>query len=262
VAVRSVETAGDEVRLVTTAGDLRARIVIGADGSASRVGHYVGVRLHEVDVGLEVELPVSGTRLRDWQHRLLIDWGPVPGSYGWVFPKGDTLTVGVIMSRAQGTLAKQYLRDFVAVNGLDDIEPLRSGGHLTRCREDGSPVRHDNVIVCGDAAGLLEPWTREGISFALRSGTMAGRAAAEATSAALARYAQDIDMSLGREMRAGRRFLHAFESHPAVFHGAISAVPHAWGAFGEITAGRRTLADYVDSSLGGGVISLLGRRRS
>jgi flavin-dependent dehydrogenase len=179
-----------------------------------------------------------------------------------VFPKGDFLTVGVIMSRVHGPLAKQYLRDFIVGTGLDDLTPLRSGGHLTRCRTDRSPVRRENVIVCGDAAGLLEPWTREGISFALRSGTMAGRAAAEATSAALDRYAQDVDTSLGREMRAGRQFLHAFENRPSAFHAAISAMPYAWRAFGNITSGRRTLADYMDTSVGGGLISLLGRRRS
>ena len=31
-----------------------------------------------------------------WRGRLLLDWGPFPGAYGWVFPKGDMLTVGVI----------------------------------------------------------------------------------------------------------------------------------------------------------------------
>ena len=36
-----------------------------------------------------------------WHGRLLLDWGPIPGSYGWVFPKGDSLTVGVIAERGR-----------------------------------------------------------------------------------------------------------------------------------------------------------------
>ncbi|HZX37431.1 MAG TPA: geranylgeranyl reductase family protein, partial [Streptomyces sp.] len=72
-----------------------ARAVVGADGSASRIGAHVGVKLDQVDLGLEAEIPVPATVAEDWAGRVLIDWGPMPGSYGWVFPKGQTLTVGV-----------------------------------------------------------------------------------------------------------------------------------------------------------------------
>jgi flavin-dependent dehydrogenase len=38
----------------------------------------------------------------EWRGRVLLDWGPIPGSYGWLFPKADTLTVGVIAARGAG----------------------------------------------------------------------------------------------------------------------------------------------------------------
>lgn len=151
-----------------------ARAVVGADGSASRIGAHVGVKLDQVDLGLEAEIPVPETVAEDWKGRVLIDWGPMPGSYGWVFPKGDTLTVGVISARGEGAATKRYLEDFIARLGLAGFEPSVSSGHLTRCRADDSPLSRGRVLVCGDAAGLLEPWTREGISFALRSGRLAG----------------------------------------------------------------------------------------
>ncbi|MET8299419.1 geranylgeranyl reductase family protein, partial [Streptomyces sp. NPDC005180] len=147
-----------------------ARAVVGADGSASRIGAHVGVRMDQVDLGLEAEIPVPATVAEDWAGRVLIDWGPMPGSYGWVFPKGDVLTVGVISARGEGAATKRYLEDFIARLGLAGFEPAVSSGHLTRCRADDSPLSRGRVLVCGDAAGLLEPWTREGISFALRSG--------------------------------------------------------------------------------------------
>lgn len=151
-----------------------ARAVVGADGSASRIGAHVGVKTDQVDLGLEAEIPVPETVAEDWKGRVLIDWGPMPGSYGWVFPKGDTLTVGVISARGEGAATKRYLEDFIARLGLAGFEPSISSGHLTRCRADDSPLSRGRVLVCGDAAGLLEPWTREGISFALRSGRLAG----------------------------------------------------------------------------------------
>ncbi|NUS16569.1 MAG: geranylgeranyl reductase family protein [Streptomyces sp.] len=230
-----------------------ARAVVGADGSASRIGAHVGVKLDQVDLGLEAEIPVPAAVAEDWSGRVLIDWGPLPGSYGWVFPKGDSLTVGVISARGDGSATKRYLDDFIARLGLAGFEPSVSSGHLTRCRADDSPLSRGRVLVCGDAAGLLEPWTREGISFALRSGRLAGEWAvriAEAHDAVDARrqalnYAFAVKAGLGVEMGVGRRMLGVFERRPGLLHAALTTFPPAWRAFAGITSGKRTLAELV-----------------
>ncbi|WP_432093135.1 geranylgeranyl reductase family protein [Streptomyces sp. bgisy100] len=227
--------------------------VVGADGSASRIGAHVGVKLDQVDLGLEAEIPVPESVQEDWAGRVLIDWGPMPGSYGWVFPKGDTLTVGVISARGEGAGTKRYLEDFIGRLGLAGFEPSISSGHLTRCRADDSPLSRGRVLVCGDAAGLLEPWTREGISFALRSGRLAGEWAvriAEAHDAVDARrqalnYAFAIKAGLGVEMGVGRRMLAVFERRPGLLHAAITGLRPAWNAFAKITRGTTTLAEIV-----------------
>lgn len=89
------------------------------------------------------------------------------------------------------------------------------------------------MLVCGDAAGLLEPWTREGISFALRSGRLAGEWAvriAEAHDAVDARrqalnYAFAVKAGLGVEMGVGRRMLSIFEKRPGLLHAALTTLP-------------------------------------
>lgn len=230
-----------------------ARAVVGADGSASRIGAHVGVKLDQVDLGLEAEIPVPRSVAEDWAGRVLIDWGPLPGSYGWVFPKGDSLTVGVISARGEGGATKRYLDDFVARLGLAGFEPSVSSGHLTRCRADDSPLSRGRVLVCGDAAGLLEPWTREGISYALRSGRLAGEWAvriAEAHDAVDARrqalnYAFAVKAGLGVEMGVGRRMLALFEKRPGVLHAVLTTFPPAWRAFAGITRGKSSLAELV-----------------
>jgi flavin-dependent dehydrogenase len=204
----------------------------------------------QVDLGLEYELQVDRPG-GPWERRIHLDWGPVPGSYGWVFPKGDSLTVGVIAGKGEGAATTKYLDDLVARLGLSGATVLRRSGHLTRCRDDGSPLGRDRILLAGDAAGLLEPWTREGISFALRSGSLAGARAAEIARSTTAdarertqlRYRAEIDATLGAEMRAGARFLRAFRRSPAVFHAAIGAVPAGWDAFVTLTTGQRTYAD-------------------
>ncbi|MFF8386583.1 geranylgeranyl reductase family protein [Streptomyces kanasensis] len=260
VAVARVEQHGAAVPdrrtvavVLADGGTVLTRAVVGADGSASRIGAHVGVKLDQVDLGLEAEIPVPSSVAEDWAGRVLIDWGPMPGSYGWVFPKGDTLTVGVISARGDGAATKRYLDDFVARLGLAGFDPAVSSGHLTRCRSDDSPLSRGRVIVCGDAAGLLEPWTREGISFALRSGRLAGEWAAriaEAHDAVDARrqalnYAFAIKAGLGVEMAVGRRMLAAFERRPGLMHTAVTGLRPAWRAFTDITRGATTLAGVV-----------------
>ncbi|MCU1601666.1 MAG: geranylgeranyl reductase, partial [Frankiales bacterium] len=175
VTVGAYDEVEGVVTLGTSKGPVRARAVVAADGSASRASSYVGVDCDLVDIGLEAEIPRPAGS--DWDGHVLLDWGPVPGSYGWVFPKGDTLTVGVIGARDAGPAMRDYYRSFVASLGLDLSTALMDGGHQTRVRTAASPLRRGQVLVAGDAAGLLEPWTREGISFALRSGRLAGQAA-------------------------------------------------------------------------------------
>jgi geranylgeranyl reductase family protein len=233
-----------------------ARAVVGADGSASRIGAHVGVKMDQVDLGLEAEIPVPASVAEDWAGRVLVDWGPLPGSYGWVFPKGDTLTVGVISARGEGAATKRYLEDFVGRLGLAGFEPSVSSGHLTRCRADDSPLSRGRVLVCGDAAGLLEPWTREGISYALRSGRLAGEWAvrvAEAHDAVDARrqtlnYAFAVKAGLGAEMGVGRRMFNVFSRRPGMLHAALTGFRPAWNVFAQFTRGAVSLADVVRTS--------------
>jgi geranylgeranyl reductase family protein len=257
------------VAVVLNSGEtVLARAVVGADGSASRIGAHVGVKLDQVDLGLEAEIPVPASVAEDWAGRILIDWGPLPGSYGWVFPKGDSLTVGVISARGEGGATKRYFEDFTARIGLAGFETSISSGHLTRCRADDSPLSRGRVLVCGDAAGLLEPWTREGISYALRSGRLAGEWAvriAEAQDGVDARrqalnYAFAVKAGLGVEMAVGRKMLSLFERRPAVLHAALTTFPPAWRAFTRITRGTTSLAELVRTHpLAGRALSRLDR---
>lgn len=265
--VRGLVEHDDHVRVrLSGGGELAARTVVGADGTGGVTGRHVGVRCSQVDLGLELELPATPVLRRRWAGRLLVDWGPLPGSYGWVFPKGDLLTVGVIAGRGEGEATRAYLRSFVDRLGLHGIEAAHDSGHLTRCRDAGSPLRRGRVLVAGDAAGLLDPWTREGISHALRSGALAGTAAARAARAAsadaadavLVTYPLEVEATLGREMAAGRDLLAAYRRHPDLFHGALFTPP-GWRIFGRYCRGERDLAQATSGRAVAALVSLLSR---
>jgi geranylgeranyl reductase family protein len=254
--VRAI-TQDDHTATVTLSDGeaITARVVIGADGSAGISSRHVGVTFEQQDLGLEVELAADEQDRADWRGRVLLDWGPVPGSYGWVFPKDDELTVGVIMAKGQGAATKQYLSDFVARLGLAGRRVVRDSGHLTRCRRLDSPLAKGRVLVAGDAAGLLEPWTREGISYALRSGTWAGTVAA--TGGPLIPYGKKVEEELVPEMIAGRRLLGVFSRRPALVHAAM-ATPLGWRAFESFCRGELSMARVLQRRGIHAAVRLLG----
>ena len=274
--VRGLSQQPDLARVHLAAGEeVTARVVVGADGSSGVSARHAGVRYAQVDLGLELEILVPPPVRDSWRGRILLDWGALPGSYAWVFPKDDRLTVGVIATRGHADYTRQYLRDFVARLGLAGYGTAQDSGHLTRCRADDSPVRKGRVLVAGDAAGLLEPCTREGISFALRSGRLAGQVAARAAQAdkaaqagragpagppdqELDRYLALLGQELIPEMRAGLLLLRAFARHPGLFHAGL-ATPRGWRAFVEVCSGDASfhaLADRTPSRL---ALTLVGR---
>lgn len=264
--VRGIDAADGHVTLTTSAGAVTARAVVGADGTSGRTGRHVGVTCGQVDLGLEVEVAADPATAAAWAGRVQLDWGPLPGSYGWVFPKGDALTVGVISARGDGDAVRDYLRRFVGQVGLADHPVIRSSGHLTRCRDDRSPLVRGRVLVAGDAAGLLEPWTREGISYALRSGRIAGAAAARMARADGAQvaelgttYAAEIDGSLGAEMRAGRAIMAAYTRRPRAFHAAIAAGGPTWRTFMRLTRGDTTFPRVMRHRPVAALVSVLAR---
>jgi flavin-dependent dehydrogenase len=275
--------AQDEGQVCVRLGDgsaVTASVVVGADGSAGVAGRHVGVTFDQVDLGLELEIAVPEPVQREWAGRILLDWGKIPASYGWVFPKGDRLTVGVIASRRsdrvtagsgkQGDATRDYLREFVERLKLAGYQAVRDSGHLTRCRSDDSPLRKGRVIVAGDAAGLLDPWTREGISFALRSGALAGEFAAKAAAGAkaapttagdqspLGEYAAAIDRGLGAEMRASRVLLTAFTRHAGTFHRGLAS-EKGWRAFVRLCRSELPYPELVSKPAVRTALSLLNR---
>jgi geranylgeranyl reductase family protein len=265
--VRAIEQAdGSAAARLADGTSVNATVIIGADGSAGVTARQVGAEFAQVDLGLELEIAVPEPARRQWAGRVLLDWGKIPGSYGWVFPKGDRLTVGVIAARGHGDATRRYLREFVARLGLAGLEVIRDSGHLTRCRADGSPLRKGQVIVAGDAAGLLEPWTREGISYALRSGVLAGDAAAKAaladdqaaTGLALDEYASAVEAALVPDMHAGLALLSAFTRHTGTLHRGLSTAK-GWHAFVKMCRSEITLAELVARPSARLPLSLLNR---
>jgi geranylgeranyl reductase len=160
-------------------GSLRARMVIAADGARSEVARqtiegaektkYV-FAYHEIIRAPAAAPGYDPTRCDVYYQ------GPVsPDFYGWVFPHGDTLSVGT-GSADKGFSLRNSVSHLRALAGLSGLETLR---------REGAPIplkplpRWDNgrdVVATGDAAGVVAPSSGEGIYYAMDCGRMVAAA--------------------------------------------------------------------------------------
>lgn len=177
---------------------LPTKLIIGADGAKSRVG------LAEVPGADKVPLvfayheiiaaPEANAVYDPMRCDVIYDGAISPDFYGWVFPHGGTTSVGMGTEDPDVNL-KDATAALRRASGLEDCETLR---------KEGAPIplkpmdRWDNgqdVVLAGDAAGVVAPSSGEGIYYAM----MGGRVAATACAAALA-SARAKDLRLARKL--------------------------------------------------------------
>jgi flavin-dependent dehydrogenase len=108
------------------------------------------------------------------------DFGLVPWGYAWVFPKRSHLSVGML-SLARGTAQLEArLERYLESLGVSTAFGVERHGALIPVAPRAGPLARDRILLCGDAAGLVDPLTCEGISHAIQSGRLAAQALLEA----------------------------------------------------------------------------------
>ncbi len=176
----------------------RARLVIGADGARSAVARaevpggdtspYV-IAYHEI-----IKAPPANANYNPLRCDVIYDGRISPDFYGWVFPHGAQASVGM-GTGLDGVDLKQATADLRAASGLAGCETIR---------REGAPIplkpldRWDNgrdVVLAGDAAGVVAPSSGEGIFYAMAG----GRVAATAAQAALA-SGRASDLRIARKL--------------------------------------------------------------
>ena len=160
---------------------VRARSIIGADGAKSQVARQAGVdgakdtqyvfAYHEIVKAPTIKpAGYDGTRCDVYYQGQLS-----PDFYGWVFPHGDTLSIGT-GSADKGFSLRHAVGLLREASGLAQAEVLR---------REGAPLpmkplkRWDNgrdVVLAGDAAGVVAPASGEGIYYAMYGGELAAHA--------------------------------------------------------------------------------------
>jgi geranylgeranyl reductase family protein len=201
-------------------------VTVIADGSMNRFGRELGSeRRKDYPMGLAARgyyaSPRSADPFLESQLDLRDSSGATMPGYGWVFPLGDgTVNVGVgllsTFKRWKHVNTTRMLADYVATapdywelgEGSRLTDPV--GGKLTMSFSKG-PLVGANWITIGDAAGAINPWNGEGISYAYETGRIAadhvGRALGTADSGLLRRYPQHLEDEYGLYYKTARIFV-------------------------------------------------------
>ncbi|WP_420327023.1 geranylgeranyl reductase family protein [Mameliella sp.] len=157
-------------------GRIEAPLLIAADGVNSNTARTLfGTAFDRARIGFALEVEHPGA---DPDRPLRIDFGAADWGYGWQFPKplGTTVGLGGVLSR--NTDMKSALYRYLDQLGLPDTLPVK--GQFLPFGDFRTVPGKGRILLAGDAAGLVDPITGEGIAHALDSGARAAEAARRA----------------------------------------------------------------------------------
>ena len=174
--VREVERYPSHVVIRTADETFEGRTLVAADGANGRTAKLAGVNAALIHgIALEGNVTPRGEFPKKWKDVLGLDFGGIPGGYGWIFPKGDHLNIGLGGWKYLGPSLRQRLEKLVRFYGFDTADFWGLRGHHLPIRRRASPLMDGNLLLVGDAGGLLDPLTGEGIYAAIWSGRAAAR---------------------------------------------------------------------------------------
>lgn len=185
------KTTGEDVAIQT-------KLIIGADGARSNVAkaevpggekiNYV-IAYHEI-----IEAPTASAQYDPLRCDVIYDGKISPDFYGWVFPHGASCSVGM-GTGVDGVDLKKATADLRAAAGLTACKTLRREGAPIPLRPMDKWDNGRDVVLAGDAAGVVAPSSGEGIFYAM----LGGRLAATAASACL-KTGRARDLQLARKL--------------------------------------------------------------
>jgi geranylgeranyl reductase family protein len=218
--------AGAEVRERETADarELDARIVIGADGcngpSAKQLGLADGV-VH--GVALEANYPYEAR----YSGAMVLEIAVIRGGYGWIFPKGDHINVGVGGNGEEGPKLRAELRRMCEAYGIDPEAAQETRGYRLPMRLTETLLARGRTAVIGDSAGLVDPLSGDGMYEAFLSAKLVAEAALEVLAGRaedLRAYQAAVERRITPLTHAGWQAKRAFERFPGITY-ALARLP-------------------------------------
>lgn len=252
--ITRVEPDDGRVR-VTAGGDVfNADVIIGADGVNGMVAAGLGIKDgFYCNLGLEAEVYADEKMLARWEGLMGLDLGTIPGGYGWVFPKGDHLSVGIGGPMRFAKKLEPWLRGLMKCYNLDESRIRLMRGARLPVRRRGAPIAAGRGLLVGDAAGLTDAVTGEGIYYAIKSGQLAVPAVVRflgGEPGGLVAYQRAVDAEMMPELDVTRALARIFTwlttGTPPLFFKLTAERERVWQAFCRIIRGEKSYLSVKD----------------
>jgi geranylgeranyl reductase family protein len=246
------------ISVQTSAGEFAARCLVGADGANSIVRPLLSARDgYFWQAALFCEVPQDLLRAdAAAMDDILVDWGTLPSGYAWAFPKRGFINFGAGGPVDVARHLKPYALRFIRSTGLmhpDDLGRLQFVGHQLPTLTAQTPIASKSVVLVGDAAGLVEPFTGDGISFACHSAATAAKCICEALSSGLPdlrSYAAAIHSELLEELSWSRKLLSLSVAFPGYVYRLFKENDAVWQIFCKVLRGEESFGKLKREILG------------
>jgi geranylgeranyl reductase family protein len=244
--VDHVETSNGRVVVGAGGERLFTRALVGADGVNGIVGRELGLGGNQaVGVALEGNVPWGKLDRGRYAGRIVMELGVLSGGYGWVFPKGDHANVGVGGWESEGPKLRAHLARLCVEHGigLGDLEELR--GYRLPLRSPRSTLARGRTLVVGDAAGLIDPLSGDGMYEAFVSARFAADSVLDLLAGrieTLEPYGTGLGRSLATHLWASWGLKVALDRFPRTTF-ALAKTGLVWGAIERVVRGE--LADVT-----------------
>ena len=249
--VRTIVRHSDHVQVTANGHTYEGRTLVGADGANGVVSKMTGLAVNPAHgVAIEGNITPPGGVPERWHSALGIDIGDLPGGYGWLFPKGDHVNIGLGAWRYFAPRLREQLDELVEYYGFDPADLWGLRGHHLPLRSAESEMVVGNVVLVGDAAGLVDPMTGEGITNAFHSGRLAAEhihAYVNGETRDLAGYAAAVQREVIPGLRLSRKLHDVFHLTPGVYLFVERHSSILWRGVCSLLVGRLTYAGIVKS---------------
>ncbi len=211
-------THADGVELVTSEGSVFSQFVVAADGARSAVAKKTGwEETRHLVPALACEVSVGDEQLARFSHAARFDFGLSPSGYAWTFPKKEHLSMGVLSMRPGQMTLNGMFEQYMKLVGLDKILSITRKVFFIPVTPRTDDFVKGRVLLTGDAAGLADPITGEGITSAILSGMMAARSLLDGAFKEVRvkeSYESELSQRILMELRLGRALAKLIYDYP------------------------------------------------
>jgi flavin-dependent dehydrogenase len=224
-AVKGVNVQNDCVEIISQRENYRAKFVVAADGIHSTIAKAAGwSELPALAPALEHEIYLADEDFARFSQIPRFDINAMDAGYAWVFPKRTHLSVGILSTHRVCPHLQTMLADYLQWLGITHIQKTEKHGYLIPLVPRCGTLARGRVLLVGDAAGLVDPVTAEGISHAILSGQLAAAALTEArldASKVSPTYQSLLEKHILSELRAARFLARILYHYPRIRNGAF-----------------------------------------